>query len=462
MISATFRRARSQHARVAIINQGLAILNRLSLQNVGPAAHLDIFFSPRVNLITGDNGLGKSFLLDIAWWSLTRTWAHYPARPESGGAAKPTISFAFDTERKKEISYASHFEWQNQAWDNKPGRPPSPGMVLYAQVDGGFSVWDPARNYWKRMTAKGVDAPDRPQAYLFSPAEVWDGLARPDPKDASRTEVLCNGLIRDWASWQKEKGSAYKQLCRVLEQLSPSQSELLAPGELTRISLDDVRDMPTLKTGYGKEVAIVHASAAVRRIVALAYLLVWTWQEHARASKLLNQETTRQIIFLIDEVEAHLHPTWQRRILRSLMDVMTALTDMEKVDVQVIAVTHSPMLLASMEPVFDPAKDTLWMFDLAGTGRTREVRLMRDDWHRRGDASAWLQSEVFDLKEARSEEAEKAIAEARDLMLRDVPDRDAFLRIYDSLRRSMPGVDPFWVDWRAWGWRHGLLDEKKP
>jgi hypothetical protein len=30
--------------------------------------------APRLNLITGDNGLGKSFLLDVAWWAISRRW----------------------------------------------------------------------------------------------------------------------------------------------------------------------------------------------------------------------------------------------------------------------------------------------------------------------------------------------------------------------------------------------------
>jgi hypothetical protein len=433
------------------------MLNRLELQGVGPAAKLDIDFARRVNLITGDNGLGKSFLLDIAWWSLTRTWAHRPARPDAGGPT-PTIAFTFES-KTRPVSFASTFDWEEQAWVSKPGRPPSPGMVLYAQVDGSFSVWDPARNYWKKNAAKGVDTPDRPPAYLFSPQQVWDGLKRLDPRDASRSEVLCNGLIADWASWQKERGRPFAQLTSVLGALSPAKGEL-AVGELTRISLDDVRDMPTLRMPYGKEVAIVHASAAIRRVAALAYLLVWTWQEHIRASKLLHQETTPQIIFLIDEIEAHLHPTWQRSILRSLLAVMTALS--EEIDVQLIAVTHSPMLLASMEPMFDPARDSLWIVDLVEAGGKHEVQLKHASWHRRGDASAWLRSEVFELEEARSIEAEEAISAARDLMARDQPDKAGFARIYEALRRSMPGADPFWVDWRAWGWRHGLLDEPAP
>jgi hypothetical protein len=435
------------------------MLKRLTLRHVGPAPELEIEFAPRLNVITGDNGLGKSFLLDIAWWALTRTWAHYPALPDRGPKVEPTIAYELEGQQQKDIAFESGFDWASQSWTSKPGRPPNPGLVLYAQVDGSFSVWDPARNYYKRAASKGVDAPDRPPAYLFSPSEVWDGFARPDPKDAARTEVLCNGLIRDWASWQKEKGSAHEQLCRVLARLSPPDGAL-EPGPLTRISLDDVRDMPTIRTPYGKEVALVHASAAVRRIVALAYLLVWTWQEHIRASALLNQPPAQQVIFLVDEIEAHLHPAWQRRILPSLLEVIGAL-NAESMAVQIVTVTHSPMLLASMEPIFDKERDALWRFDLAGAGADKEVRLVKDAWHRRGDASSWLRSEVFDLAEARSEQAELALAQARSLMERDAVDPAEFERVYDALRRSMPGVDPFWVDWRAWAFRRGLLEAKQ-
>jgi recombinational DNA repair ATPase RecF len=47
---------------------------RLSaLENIGPAPEMEIHFKPRMNFLIGDNGLGKTFLLDIAWWVLTRT-----------------------------------------------------------------------------------------------------------------------------------------------------------------------------------------------------------------------------------------------------------------------------------------------------------------------------------------------------------------------------------------------------
>src|SRR5436305_3593729 len=57
------------------------MLQSIHLKGVGPAPKLSLEFAPRLNLLTGDNGLGKSFVLDIAWWALTGTWADRPARP---------------------------------------------------------------------------------------------------------------------------------------------------------------------------------------------------------------------------------------------------------------------------------------------------------------------------------------------------------------------------------------------
>lgn len=51
------------------------------MRGVGPAAELELELAPRLKVLTGDNGLGKSFLLDLVWWALTRTWAGLPAVP---------------------------------------------------------------------------------------------------------------------------------------------------------------------------------------------------------------------------------------------------------------------------------------------------------------------------------------------------------------------------------------------
>jgi predicted ATP-binding protein involved in virulence len=62
------------------------MLDNLRIRNVCLAPELSFSFAPRFNVVTGDNGLGKSFLLDIAWWALTRTWASQVAIPTFKGS----------------------------------------------------------------------------------------------------------------------------------------------------------------------------------------------------------------------------------------------------------------------------------------------------------------------------------------------------------------------------------------
>lgn len=420
------------------------MLERLKLQDVGPAPTLDFVLAPRLNLITGDNGLGKTFILEVAWWALTRSWAGHPAAPRRDPGTAPAITFRYRA-KSKPVEHTSTYDFQAQGWPPKPGQPANPGMVLYARVDGSFSVWDPSRNYWKNAPSLGVDTPDRPPAYHFKPEEVWNGLK-------ANGKSLCNGIIQDWAFWQNGGEEPFRQLEKALLALSPSPEDRLEPGKLTRISLDESRIMPTLKTAYGQEVPVEYASAGVKRVIALAYLLVWTWQEHVQASQLLRQEPTRQIIFLIDEIEAHLHPRWQRTVLRSILQVMAALTGTDDVEVQVLAVTHSPLLLASMEPLFDSTRDALWNLEL----RDRVVELRKEVWRRRGDANSWLVSDIFDLVEPRSLEAEQAITRAEALMAGSGVSPEEYARVREALRASMPDVDPFLVRFRFWAKQAGL------
>lgn len=417
------------------------MIKHLKMSNVGPASKMELEFGKRLNLLTGDNGLGKSFLLDIAWWALTRKWpaelntkltAGKKALPSSDGEA--TISFSF-TSKSKEESYESSFLRKEQSWTGRPGRPANPGLVLYAMSDGSFSVWDPNRNYW--LTREGVDVQERVPAYVFSQKEVWDGL-----QDESGG-WLCNGLIRDWAGWQKERGTPFKQLKQVLEVLSPSAKEKLEPGALTRISLDDVRDIPTIRMQYQQDVPVVHASSGMRRIIALAYFLVWAWEEHKQAAKQLGEKATHQITFLIDEIESHLHPSWQRSIVPALLSVMEKLT--KTAEVQLITATHSPLIMASVEPLFDESQDAWFDLDF----ERKKVVLRHRDFEKHGDVETWLVSEAFDLKSSRPLEYECLVEEAAALLSRNEPSRKQIEAMNERLVQALGPRDEFLFRWRA-------------
>jgi hypothetical protein len=254
------------------------------------------------------------------------------------------------------------------------------------------------------------------------------------------TRNLSNGLIRDWVSWQSASAEAFEQLTSILRVLSPGREEELRPGNPTRVRLDDSRDIPTLAMPYGT-VPLTFASAGMKRVIGLAYLLVWAWQEHLQASRLLRRPVTEEIVFLIDEIEAHLHPHWQRLLLPALLSVMGALNSDAKV--QLLVTTHAPLVLASVEPLFDTAQDALFTFDLEG----REVRVAKAEWRERGDASAWLTSDVFDLKEARSKPAEDAIQRALEAFRQPDKPIEEVRQIHHDLHALLKDTDPFWPRW---------------
>lgn len=424
------------------------MLKKLKLSNVGPAAAMELELGQRLNLITGDNGLGKSFLLDIAWWAMTGKWpAEVNSRLTSGRIALPN-----DKKQNAVIDFevaaisgnkagSRQFDREVQNWSRSQGRPIKSGLVFYAMSDGSFAVWDPERNYWRDKE----DPSERQDAYVFTPKEVWDGLQTQDGS------WLCNGLIRDWAGWQKENGRAFQSLTAVLRQLSPDADEVLEPGALTRISLTDVRDMPTIKMPYGMEVPILHVSAGMRRIIALAYFLVWCWEEHLKAVELKGVEPESRVTFLIDEVESHLHPRWQRSVIPSLLEVMQLLATEAKV--QLVAVTHSPLVMASVEPTFDAEQDAWFDLDLD----SNEVMLHQRTFIRHGDASRWLTSEAFDLRSSRSIEAEKTLEEAARILSEEVIDAALAKALDAKLRTLLGDTDPFWIRWRYVGEKQGWL-----
>ena len=428
----------------------MIMLKKLLIRNVGPAPLMEMEPGPRLNLITGDNGLGKSFLLDTAWWAMTRKWpAEVNSKLTTGRMALPNsnkkavIEFVIkgktrDYEREVPFSRAS------QSWNLEKGRPGSPGIVIYAMSDEIYALWDPLRNY-----GNSQNTDENVAAYVFSPNEIWDGLELPNEKG-----WLCNGLIRDWALWQTEGGRRFDLLKKVLAALSPSEEEKLAPGNLTRISIKDVRDVPTIKMPYKQEVPVINASSAIKRILALAYLLVWAWEEHLQAAKISRKKITNQIILLVDEIEAHLHPTWQRRIIPALITAMDSLSQ-QKADVQFVFTTHAPLVMASLETVFDGTKDKWFDIDLRGD----EVSMASREFQKQTDAAAWLTSEAFNMKSARSLEAENLTRRASALLdSEEDVDKNAVRAIHEELIKKLTPYDPFLTTWRYICSKKGWLD----
>jgi AAA domain, putative AbiEii toxin, Type IV TA system len=448
------------------------MLKNITLNNVGPSAEMNVEFGDRLTVITGDNGLGKSFLLDVAWWALTSYWpAEINPSLTSGGKALPTrspahgrrengkqaqdeaglpgrgkIRFELQSKAGEREAFASSFVVRDQSWTKQLSQPALLGLTVYAMSDGSFAVWDPARNCWPN-TVDGYDE-DRAIGYIFSPSQIWGGLT-----STRLRRKLCNGLIVDWVTWQREGKETFERLKKVLAVLSPNPLERLEPGNITRMSIDGGQ-MPTIKMPYGQEVPVAHASAGIRRILTFAYVLTWAWEEHLAAANLIEEAPSDQVTLLVDEVEAHLHPQWQRRIVPALMQVVNELSP--NISVQLVITTHSPLVMASLEPIFAAEAD-LWLdLDYASNDHgDPEVLLTEREFIKMGDASDWLTSEAFDLESARSLEASTALEKAAVAMSDPNFGGEAAISLHAELAAVLGGIDPFWARWRYVAERKG-------
>jgi hypothetical protein len=412
----------------------------LGLQGIGPAKDLTFEPAERLNLITGDNGLGKTFILECAWWALTNNWAGLEAYPrQNAKPSEPEIVFRISGQTdNKHVRY----DWQTQSWPVQKTRPTIPGLLIYARVDGSFAVWDPAKHYW----ATRRDASNQSSnSFVFTKDQIWDGY---EEKSDGKAQVYLNGLLRDWITWQsKPDRYPFDIFKKVLRRLSPRDIGPLEPGNPVRLPFD-AREIPTLKHAYG-EVPIVHAAAGIRRIVAMAYLIVWAWHEHKTQSELIHKTPEKRMVVLIDEIEAHLHPRWQRLVLPALLDVREDLAP--DLVAQFLIATHSPLIMASVEPRFDSEIDKLFHLNLDQS----EIKLLELPFIRQGSANSWLTSEVFDLPSTRSPQAEEAIEQAKALQLIDKPSSKEVDRVSISLAGLLSADDEFWPRWRHFAEQHG-------
>ena len=412
------------------------ILSALTLQGVGPARTLKFEPAERLNLITGDNGLGKTFLMECAWWALTGDWADQAAYPRTDSKSnEPKISFQITGKQKsKPITVA--YDRATSTWRSPKKRSTISGLIVYARVDGSFAVWDPMMN--RHLVESDIDKPSSSQYLVFTREQVWDG-------EPGKIE----GLLRDWVRWQVQPEKyPFGTFLSVLERLSPPEIKLEAiePIRLPGYSIE----IPVLRHPYG-EIPIVYASAGIRRIITLAYLIVWAWNEHKVYSGIARKEPQSNLVILVDEMEAHLHPKWQRSVLPALLDVREELAD--DLQVQLMVATHSPLVTASIEPCFDEEKDKLFHLDLTATG---EVKLEEHHFLKYGPVDSWLTSDIFGLKQPYGTEAEQAILAALALQENDHPDPEEVKRVSAELVRLLPPDDKFWPRWLYFAEMNGV------
>lgn len=414
------------------IATGTTILDFMEFVHVGPAKRLRYEPSSRVNIVTGDNSLGKTFLLESIWWAVTGRWIESAPRPKDFEVT-PCMSFGLSKIEPVEVRYDRNRQaWKSSAKTEKIERPS--GIAIYSRYDGSYVVWD--------TTLGNGDGDARlDEQVMLDRRELWHGK-RGDGVHGYEISI-CNGLLLDWVAWQTKQaryGDIFEAFVRCLKILSPPEGQSFEPDEPMWIPGDE-REIPTLKMDYGT-IPVLHASAGVRRIIGLAYITTWAWFRHKRNALAVQGNPQNRMVLIVDEVEAHLHPRWQRSVVPAILHAMDALSGDLKV--QAHFATHSPLVLASLEPVLRRDEDSLHHLAL----REGSVELDVVDFKNQGSVDAWLTSDIFGLRHARSMQAEMLIEQAKEEQMKDEPDATRVAKIDKDLVRHLRDDDEFWPRWR--------------
>ncbi len=128
-------------------------------------------------------------------------------------------------------------------------------------------------------------------------------------------------------------------------------------------------------------------------------------------------------ILMIDELEQHLHPRWQRLIVQRLRQQFP--------HTQIFATTHTPLTASG---IADMPSATLFRLDRSETNAVTAARLDRSQFQGLR-ADQWLASEAFGLVTTRSPGSATDVDEYLDLLRQDPAERDA--RKFEMLRQRL-------------------------
>ena len=327
-------------------------LKKLTISNFKMFERLELFFEPGFNLILGDNGVGKTTILEAASVALSGFFAgmedvsvrgiyknevRYQILKDSNGT--PNKSYCRQAEISSIIVYGGiEYPWVRA---RKDATGSSKTTIVPKDI--------------MRVSQKLVNDMDgRPwPAISYQSASRHWVLARSDANEKRRKQLhdrRCGYLgcldqavnmqsIYEWCKQMEwiylskgRKPENYVVFGEIISKFMSIMNDGMVSGvffhpnveKLLYMENDEYKEIEDLSAGY---------QSILNVVIDLAYRMA-----------ILNPDAGRNIpnaegIVLIDEIDSNLHPKWQWRIVDALMETFP--------NVQFIAATHSPIIVSS-------------------------------------------------------------------------------------------------------------------
>ena len=319
----------------------------LKLANLRAIRAAEFRFRRGINLLVGVNGVGKSTVLDALAVCLSAI-VKRANRMRAGGAkgfGPDDVRLganASNVECAVQIGSAEHRYLIHRPQETSTPQSDKQGLPREQVHD------TPARTSFLGQppaVAKGTEETGRPLAILFSTARAVPSQRAP------RRSVAAGGIGAAFGGALVGRELRLGELAAWMRAQKALQSERPSAGRALKAFEDAVsRFLPEYRNlradGNGLLVDRQNGTVAVRQMSdgergILALVLDLARRLFQANPEMHDPISEAEVVVLIDEIDLHLHPSWQRRIVGRLTDTFPRC--------QFIATTHSPQVIGEVK-----------------------------------------------------------------------------------------------------------------
>lgn len=412
-------------------------IDRLTLCNFRRFDRLVLDLHPRLTVVAGVNGAGKSTVLDGLAVAMGAWFLGFDGVPAPGIQPDQVRVASYEVEGQvfvepqypAEVIAAGQLDGPVE-WSRNLSGPR--GRTGYAQAT---ALKDAAAAAQRGV--KAGEPVDLPVLVFFGAGRLWAQKKASDKKNAglgSRTLGYVDSL--DSASNQKLFEAWMRRLERARIQRVAAHAGRALPADVrhppaldvvqraaaamvpgaVRLQYDVAHEELRLQFADGRQLPFHMLSDGDRSLIAMVADIAWRAVQlnpHHGADAL---QRARGVV-LIDEIELHLHPSWQKSVLDRLTATFPGL--------QFVVTTHAPMVIAST------VAESLRFLDAEGAIHEIDVA--------RGLTANTVLRELMGVVERPDEEARQL---SRLGALIEQGDTVAARALFDELQDRLKGLDP--------------------
>jgi hypothetical protein len=320
------RREQKERARSspAVLTHGGSPLTRVRLENIGPFEELDLALDPGWTLLLGDNGVGKSTILEaIAVAICGKDAASFAGRLLR--VSTKTARIALTVGPREYLTTLVARDGDEAEVTSAPSRP--------LEAEGWLAIgFPPLRTVsWGNVPGPGPEGKRRPTAEDLLPL-VRGGV---DP----RLDELKQWLVNlDYWSRSEDGSGRGRRYAELRDELFHMASRLAEGLSLRFERVDPFTHQVTVRTDDGL-VPIEAVSQGTSSLLGWTGFLLQRMYEVYGGQE--GNPRQRYALVLIDEIDAHMHPGWQQILVSRLSELFPR--------AQFVASSHSPLIAGSLE-----------------------------------------------------------------------------------------------------------------